>query len=104
MVIAIDIRPMAGLRTGIQEYTEQILAHMISMAPPDVQFKLFFSSLRAPVPDLAWLNAPNVELKRFRIPNNLLFFTGSMWGFPLIDDLIGGADVFFSPHFFLAPL
>ena len=103
MIIGVDIRPMNGLRTGIQEYTDQILAHLIPMAPEHT-FKLFFSSLREPVPDRPWMHAPNVEIVKFRVPNNLLFFTSSVWGYPLIDQMIGGADVFFSPHFFLAPL
>jgi glycosyltransferase involved in cell wall biosynthesis len=104
MIIGVDIRPMAGLRTGIQEYTEQILAHLIAIAPADVKFKLFFASSRSAAPNLSWMHAPNVELVKFNIPNNILFFSGSVWGYPYLDDLIGGADVFFSPHFFLAPL
>ncbi len=103
MIIAVDIRPMAGLRTGIQEYTEQILSHLIPLAP-EHQFKLFFSSFRQLPPDLPWMHADNVEVKHFQIPNNILFFAGSVWGYPLLDDMVGGADVFFSPHFFLAPL
>ena len=103
MIIGVDIRPMAGLRTGIQEYTEQILAHIIPLAP-EHQFKLFFSSLRGSVPDRPWMHAPNVELVKYRIPNNLLFFMGNVFGYPFIDRLMGGVDVFFSPHFFIAPL
>jgi len=103
MIIGVDIRPMAGLRTGIQEYTEQILAHMILLAP-EHQFKLFFSSLSRGIPDRFWMHAPNVQLVERRIPNNLLFFIGNVFNYPMIDDLIGGVNVFFSPHFFLAPL
>lgn len=103
MIIGIDIRPMAGLRTGIQEYTEQLLAHLIPLAP-EHKFKLFFSSFRTAVPNRPWMHAPNVEVVNRKIPNNLLFFLNSILGYPRIDDLIGGADVFFSPHFFLASL
>ena len=103
MIIGIDIRPMAGLRTGIQEYTEQLLTHLIPLAP-EHEFKLFFSSLKAKAPDLPWLHVPNIQLMEFNIPNNLLFFMGNVWGYPQIDKLIGGVDVFFSPHFFIAPL
>lgn len=103
MTIGVDIRPMAGQRTGIQEYTEQILAHLIPLAP-EHKFKLFFSSLRQRLPEHDWLKAPNVEIHNFKIPNNLMFFSGGVWEFPKLDRLIGGADVFFSPHFFLAPL
>jgi len=103
MIIGVDIRPMVGPRTGIQEYTEQILAHMIALAP-EHQFKLFFSSFREKAPDRPWMRAPNVRLIEYKIPNNLLFLAGSVLGYPFIDKLLGGVDVFFSPHFFLAPL
>lgn len=103
MIIGVDIRPMAGLKTGVQEYTEQILAHMIPLAPEHT-FKLFWSSFREPVPDRPWMHLSNVQIFPYRIPNNLLFSAGSLFGYPFIDELIGGADVFFSPHFFLAPL
>jgi glycosyltransferase involved in cell wall biosynthesis len=103
MTIGVDIRPMAGLKTGVQEYTEQILAHMIALAP-EHQFKLFFSSFRSPPPRRPWMDAPNVQLIHHIIPNNLLFFAGNIFSYPFIDDLVGGADVFFSPHFFIAPL
>ena len=103
MIIGVDIRPMAGLKTGIQEYTEQILVHIIPLAP-EHRFKLFWSSFREPAPDRPWMHAPNVQLIEYRIPNNLLFFAGSFFKYPSIDKLIGGVDVFFSPHFFLAPL
>jgi len=103
MVIGVDIRPLVGLRTGIQEYTEQILVHMILLAP-EHQFKLFFSSFYGKAPDRPWMHAPNVRVIEYRIPNNLLFLAGNIFGYPFIDTLIGGADVFFSPHFFLVPL
>lgn len=103
MTIGVDIRPMSGLRTGVQEYTEQILAHMIQLAP-EHQFKLFFSSFKGKAPDKPWMHSPNVKLVKYRIPNNILFFTGRIFGYPHIDRLLGGVDVFFSPHFFLAPL
>lgn len=103
MIIGVDIRPMAGSKTGIQEYTEQILAHVIPLAP-EHQFKLFWSSFFGKAPDRTWMHAPNVQLIKYRIPNNLLFFLGNVFGYPLIDDLLAGVDVFFSPHFFLAPL
>ncbi|MEK9158239.1 MAG: glycosyltransferase family 1 protein [Patescibacteria group bacterium] len=103
MIIGVDIRPMTGLRTGVQEYTEQLLAHMIPLAP-EHKFKLFFSSFRDKAPHLDWMYLPNVEVLEYKIPNNLLFFAGSVFGQPYLDDLMGGVDVFFSPHFFLAPL
>lgn len=103
MIIGVDIRPMAGPKTGIQEYTEQILKNMILLGS-EHKFKLFFSSFSGQAPRRPWMDAPNVELVEYRISSNLLFLVGKIFGYPFIDDLIGGADVFFSPHFFMAPL
>ena len=50
------------------------------------------------------MHSPNVQLIKYRIPNNLLFLAGNIFEYPRIDTLIGGAYVFFSPHFFLVPL
>lgn len=104
MIIGIDIRILApGKRTGIVEYTEQLVGRMI-MSAPEHRFKLFYSSFRKPLPDYPWLAAPNVELHARRIPNNLLFLLNSLFDWPKLDVLIGGADVFFMPHMFIASL
>ncbi|HVZ11027.1 MAG TPA: glycosyltransferase family 1 protein [Candidatus Paceibacterota bacterium] len=103
MTIGVDIRMLGGRRSGVQEYAEQVLARLIRLAP-EHQFKFFFSSLRAEPPKYDWLSAPNARLYRFRIPNNLLFSLGRLFSRPRLDRLVGGADVWFSPHFFLAPL
>ncbi len=116
MTIGIDIRVLgSGRRSGIEEYTEQLLAHMIPLGSdpafcqtPDgvrpITFKLFYSSFSRPLPKYSWLGLPNVTLHNFRIPNNLLFLGSYLARRPRLDVLVGGADVFFSPHFFLAPL
>ncbi|OGN06080.1 MAG: hypothetical protein A2669_00945 [Candidatus Yanofskybacteria bacterium RIFCSPHIGHO2_01_FULL_48_25b] len=76
---------------------------MIPLAP-EIEFKLFYSSFKSPAPERPYMNLPNVRVYDFRIPNNLLFFCANIWGYPCLDDMLGGVDVFFSPHFFLAPL
>ena len=51
------------------------------------------------VPDFSWATRyPNVELKSFRFPNKLLNL--SLWylGYPKLDVLVGGTDVFFLPN------
>lgn len=104
ITIGIDIRVLAGGRkSGIEEYTENLLAHMLPLDPA-VRYKLFYSSAFRPLPDYPWLHLPNVEVKKFRIPNRLLFYSARFFNWPKIDRLIGGADIFFSPHFFLSPL
>lgn len=104
MTIGIDIRVLGNpTKSGIEEYTENLLSRLLPL-DKNIKFKLFFSSARNILPDYEWLHLPNVELHNFKIPNRLLF-AGSRIGLaPSLDKMIGGADVFFFPHFFLASL
>src|SRR5436309_2335758 len=104
MTIGIDVRILAGgRRSGIIEYAERLLEAMIPLAP-DHKFKLFFSSSHSQLPYYEWLKAPNVEVHRRRISNNILFMGNRFLDRPHIDKLLGGVDVFFSPHFFISSL
>ncbi len=104
MIIGIDVRALANShRSGVEEYAEQIISRMIRLAPDDT-FKLFFSSYGHTLPSFDWMQLPNVEVHQFKIPNRLLFLMARLCDRPKIDLMVGGADVFFSPHFFLVPL
>jgi len=104
MIIGIDIRLLASkYKSGIEEYLENLLLNMIPL-DPKIEYKLFYNSFRTPLPNYDWLKLPNVTVFDYRIPNNLLFLCGRLSNRPYIDKLLGGVDVFFSPHFFLAPL
>jgi len=104
MTIGIDIRVLgSGRKSGIEEYTEQLLAHMLPL-DPTIRYKLFYNSFFHKLPDYPWIKLPNVELVRYRIPNRILFYTSLLFNWPKIDKLLGGVDIFFAPHFFLAPL
>lgn len=104
MIIGIDIRVLGNeTKSGIEEYTENLLSHLLPI-DSNVKFKLFFSSYRQKLKDYDWLNLPNVELKKYNFPNRFLFASSRFFDWPEIDRLIGGVDVFFSPHFFLTSL
>ena len=104
MIIGIDIRVLGNpVKSGIEEYTENLLSHML-LLDEKIEFKLFYSSLRCPLPGYEWLHFPNVRVYRFRYPNSFLFGASRIFNRPFADRLIGGCDVFFSPHFFLSPL
>src|SRR3989338_4613323 len=104
MTIGIDIRILGSARrSGIVEYAEQLISRMIAAAP-EHRFKLFYASARRTVPRSSWMKAPNVDLYAFPIPNNLLFALNRIIDWPKIDHLIGGVDVFFSPHLFIVSL
>lgn len=102
--IAIDIRSLSGgVYTGVGEYTRNLLEHMIPL-DKTIQFKLFFNA-HSERPNLDFLGAaPNAKLYHFRYPNKYFSATTRFLNFPKIDRMIGGADVFFSPHFSACPV
>ncbi len=101
--VGVDIRVLStGRASGIEEYTEQLLAHMIPQAT-DVQWKLFYSGA-APLVRRPWMDGPNVALHETRRSNRLLWATTRLFGRPYLDELVGGADAFFFPHFLLGAL
>ena len=104
MTIGIDIRALgSGVRSGIEEYTERLLEHLLPL-DSSVMYKLFYASWKDTLPDYPWTHLSNVELKKLRIPSRALFLGAKLFDTPAVDKLVGGADVFFFPHFFLAPL
>lgn len=104
MIIGVDIRALGSkVKSGVEEYTENLLAHMLPL-DGDIKYKLFYSSLTSLQNRYSWMSLPNVELYDFRIPNKLLFLSANFLKKPYVDSLMGGVDVFFSPHFFLTSL
>ncbi len=100
MIIGIDIRMLArGARTGIEEYTINLLSNMLGL-DKNIKFKLFYNGRKKAELKYDFLKLPNVELKEFKIPNRILDLSFQFFNFPKIDELLGGADVFFSPHIF----
>ncbi|HCX28115.1 MAG TPA: glycosyltransferase family 1 protein [Candidatus Portnoybacteria bacterium] len=105
MTIGVDLRVLAkGTRTGIEEYTLNLLSRLLSL-DKSVKFKLFYNAWNKEPLVYDWLKLSNVELKKFRFPNRFVFDPlAKMFTWPHIDRLLGGADVFFSPHFLLSPV
>jgi len=102
MIIGIDIRMLArGTRTGVEEYTTNLLANMLSL-DKNIKFKLFYNGYQKIKLDYDWLKFPNVELKQYRIPNRFLDASLYFFDYPKIDKLLKEVDVFFSPHIFLS--
>ena len=104
MTIGVDIRLLSRARSsGIEEYTKNVLAYMIPL-DKDIKYKLFYSGLKDTLPRYEWMREPNVELIYSRIPNKILFGTSRFLNRPYLDKYMRGVDVFFSPHFYIAPL
>ncbi|MEK7638013.1 MAG: glycosyltransferase family 1 protein [Patescibacteria group bacterium] len=103
MRIGVDIRVLGtGRASGIEEYTEQLLAHMIPLEFA-VQWKLFYSG-RAPLTRRSWMEMPNVKVYETGMSNRALWLRTRLTGRPFLDTIIGGVDVFFFPHFLLGAL
>ncbi|MCC6405442.1 MAG: glycosyltransferase family 4 protein [Candidatus Yanofskybacteria bacterium] len=103
MVIGIDIRVLGtGRVSGIEEYTEQLLAHLLPL-DGSVQWKLFFAG-RHQLARRPWMDLPNVSLYDARTSNRVLWARTWLTGRPHLDRLVGGADAFFFPHFLLGEL
>ena len=90
-----------GALTGVEEYTANLLANMLSLNT-DIKFKLFYNGYKKVELNYDWLKLPNVELKQYRIPNRFLDTSLYFFNYPKIDKLLKGVDVFFSPHIFLS--
>jgi glycosyltransferase involved in cell wall biosynthesis len=104
MIVGIDIRVLGAKgKTGIQEYTENLLAALLPL-DPSIEFKLFYSSYKIPLPGYSWLELPNVRVHQFRLPNRLLLYASRAFNYPKLDRWMGGVDVFFSPHFLITAL
>jgi len=104
MNIGIDIRILAkGNRTGVENYTVNLLEHLLAR-DKSVKYSLFCNGFKKPELNYSWLKLPNVKIKTLRIPNRILDLFLRFFKIPKIDRLIGGADVFLSPHFLLSPV
>lgn len=99
MKIGIDIRPLlGGKRTGVEEYMLELLEHLFFLDSAN-EYILFWNAWKLPPCPRDWdRRFPHVRLASFRIPNKLLNFSLWYFGFPKLDRLIGGTDVFFVPN------
>ncbi len=99
MTIGIDIRCLTeGKITGVEEYAVGFLKKTLENDREN-QYVLFINSFKKIETDLKWLEEyPNVEIRKYSYPNKLL--NGLIWffGWPKIDILLGGVNVFFAPN------
>lgn len=104
MKIGIDIRVLTrGSRTGVEEYTINLLSNLLPI-DNNINYQLFYNAYQKVNLNYNWLSLDNVNIKKFRIPNRALFVSARYFDSPKIDKLLGGVDVYFNPHFFIAPI
>lgn len=98
MRIGIDIRAlMEGRTTGVQIYIINLL-HALFRLDRDNRYLLFANSRRDISGLLPEFPYANVELRLFRYPNKLFNLAQKYLRWPKVDRLLGGLDLFFSPH------
>lgn len=98
--IGVDIRVLTSRRmSGIEEYTDQLLAHLIPL-DTSVRYRLYSSGRQRPH-IRPWMQAPHVEWVHDDVSNRLQFARTWLTGRPHLDQRLGGVDGMFFPHFLL---
>ncbi|MFZ5559609.1 MAG: glycosyltransferase family 4 protein [Patescibacteria group bacterium] len=104
MKVGVDIRILGkGRRTGVEDYTINLLSHLLSVDRSN-KYRLFYNGFRRPKLDYSWLKFRNVKLKVLRFPNRIFDLFLRFLRIPKIDKILNGVDLFLSPHFLLTPL
>lgn len=99
MKIGIDIRALNGSKYGgVREYINNLLPQLFKLAPHH-SFYLFQNSRKHILENPVFSSFSNVKLKIFNYPSKLFNSTSRYLHFPKADKMLGGVDVFFSPHF-----
>lgn len=99
MKIGVDIRCLSeGRKSGVEQYAVKFLEWLFETDRENT-YVLFFNSYKGRSFELGWEKKyENVQVRDFRFPNKLLNFLIWFFGWPKIDLLMGGVDVFFAPN------
>ncbi|EKE16286.1 MAG: mannosyltransferase B-like protein [uncultured bacterium] len=97
--IGIDIRCLIeGNKTGVEEYTINILTNLFEIDSRN-KYILFLNSFRSPKINLDFISKyKNVSVKKFGFPNKILNLLFWYFGWPNVDKMLGGIDIFFMPN------
>jgi glycosyltransferase involved in cell wall biosynthesis len=94
MKIGIDISQIV-YGTGVSVYTKNLVENLLRIDKKN-EYKLFFSSLRQPLPPDFKISNPKAKVKFFPIPPTLLEPFWNKWHWPSVERFIGRVDVFHS--------
>lgn len=100
MKIGVDIRVLMDKHySGISEYTANLLEAMLRLDQDD-EWRLFYNSWNDISGRLATWHRNNSTLQASRWPNKIFnYVLQKTWNYPKLDKLLGGVDIFWSPHF-----
>lgn len=96
MRIAIDVRSLMNKNySGVSNYAFNLLKALFELDHVN-QYVLFYNSSKSvSLPDFDY---PNVSYFGFHCPNKIFNLTLNLFGWPKLDKLVGGCDIFFAPN------
>jgi glycosyltransferase involved in cell wall biosynthesis len=99
MKIGVDIRVLMDKQySGVAEYSSILLRTILKQAQAD-NFTLFYNSSRDVRARIGHFKHPNLKVIKRSIPNKLFnYILQQFFAWPKLDRVIGGSDVFWSPH------
>ncbi|MFA5871205.1 MAG: glycosyltransferase family 1 protein [Parcubacteria group bacterium] len=99
MKIGIDGRCLEEKNiSGVGEYTLELLLHLLEIDKKN-RYIIFSNSYKQAIGHIEKLaKFSNVKIERYRWPNKLFNFSLWYFGYPKIDRLIGGVNLFFAPN------
>jgi glycosyltransferase involved in cell wall biosynthesis len=98
MRIGIDARSVLKRRTGVGNYTLNLIRHLARLDQEN-QYVLFYSHHRDFRSAMPRIENPNFQSRFFRIPNKLLNLSWGTLRLPKIDWLVGRVDLYHSPNY-----
>lgn len=100
MNIGVDIRVLMDKHySGISEYTANLLSEILRQDKNNL-YKLFYNSSKGRDSRLEIWAKDNSELFATKYPNKIFnYLLQKMFSCPKLDRILGGTDVFFSPHY-----
>lgn len=101
MRVGIDVSSLTRTRTGVGNYTHSLLKCLVDDAG-DTQFHAFSSGVR--VITLRGAQGPALASHRhIHVPTRVLYRLWNVLGWPRVDRLLGGVDVYHATNYFLPP-
>ncbi|MEK7540396.1 MAG: glycosyltransferase family 1 protein [Patescibacteria group bacterium] len=101
MVVGLDGRVLLeGFPSGVSQAAAEVFLRLIAAAP-EWQFVVFVSGQDKRLLDertQEFVGKPNVRIVKRQIPNRILNLLISFFGWPHLDQLAGGVDVWFAPN------
>jgi len=100
MKIGLDIRCLMDEHySGVSKYAANLLSAILEQDQEN-EYYLFYNSWRDLSARLAVWQRPNAKVIGSHYPNKIFnYFLQKLFGRPRVDKILGGVDIFFSPHF-----